>query len=57
MVKFYFLELIILVKESIDDIIGMYLIDDEGEIIIREVKGKFINGCFMAIEVMVIFNF
>ncbi|MHC5728642.1 MAG: photosystem II reaction center protein Psb28, partial [Nostoc sp.] len=26
------------------DITGMYLIDEEGEIITREVKAKFVNG-------------
>ena len=29
---------------STDDITGMYMIDEEGEIITREVKAKFING-------------
>jgi photosystem II protein len=27
-----------------EDITGMYMIDEEGEIITREVKAKFING-------------
>ncbi len=27
-----------------DDITGMYMIDEEGEIITREVKAKFVNG-------------
>lgn len=29
---------------STEEITGMYLIDEEGEIITREVKAKFING-------------
>ncbi|MDJ0674001.1 MAG: photosystem II reaction center protein Psb28 [Calothrix sp. MO_167.B42] len=29
---------------STEEITGMYMIDEEGEIITREVKGKFING-------------
>jgi photosystem II protein len=29
---------------STEDITGMYMIDEEGEIITREVKAKFING-------------
>ena len=54
MAKFYFLEPTILAKESTDDITGMYLIDEEGEIITREVKGKFINGRPTAVEATVI---
>ncbi|MBW4633273.1 MAG: photosystem II reaction center protein Psb28 [Iphinoe sp. HA4291-MV1] len=27
-----------------EEITGMYMIDEEGEIVTREVKGKFING-------------
>ncbi|MHC5935007.1 photosystem II reaction center protein Psb28 [Nostoc sp.] len=34
----------ILDQGSTEDITGMYLIDEEGEIITREVKAKFING-------------
>ena len=29
---------------STEDITGMYMIDEEGEILTREVKAKFING-------------
>ena len=29
---------------STQDITGMYMIDDEGELLTREVKAKFING-------------
>ncbi|MGB3532393.1 MAG: photosystem II reaction center protein Psb28 [Microcoleaceae cyanobacterium] len=34
------------------EITGMYMIDEEGEIITREVKGKFINGKAAALEVL-----
>jgi photosystem II protein len=33
-----------------EDITGMYMIDEEGEIVTREVKGKFINGKPEALE-------
>ncbi|NEP11834.1 MAG: photosystem II reaction center protein Psb28 [Symploca sp. SIO2C1] len=36
-------------KESIE---GMYMIDEEGEIVTRDVKGKFVNGQPEALEVM-----
>ncbi|WP_066376725.1 MULTISPECIES: photosystem II reaction center protein Psb28 [unclassified Anabaena] len=35
---------------STEEVTGMYLIDEEGEIVTREVKGKFINGKPEAIE-------
>ena len=31
-------------KDSLNEITGMYLIDEEGEITCRDVKAKFING-------------
>ncbi|AUT02184.1 photosystem II reaction center protein Psb28 [Nostoc sp. CENA543] len=34
----------ILDQATTEDITGMYLIDEEGELITREVKAKFING-------------
>ncbi|ARV62754.1 photosystem II reaction center protein Psb28 [Nostocales cyanobacterium HT-58-2] len=37
-------------SSSTEEITGMYLIDDEGEIVTREVKGKFINGKPEALE-------
>lgn len=40
----------ILSQGSTDEITGMYLIDEEGELITREVKGKFINGKPEALE-------
>jgi photosystem II protein len=52
---FYFQEPKILSEEnSGDEITGMYLVDEEGEIITREVKGKFVNGKPMAIEAVLI---
>ena len=51
---FYFEDPNILSKESSDEITGMYLVDDEGEIVSREVKGKFINGEARAIEAVLI---
>ena len=51
---FYFEDPNILSKESTDEITGMYLIDDEGEIFSKEVKGKFINGEARAIEAVLI---
>ncbi|MEA5617773.1 photosystem II reaction center protein Psb28 [Cronbergia sp. UHCC 0137] len=41
---FIFTKPTILGQNSTDDITGMYMIDEEGEIVIREVKAKFING-------------
>jgi photosystem II 13kDa protein len=54
--KFYFDQPTILGDQQTEEITGMYLIDEEGEIVTREVKGKFINGKPMAIEATVIFN-
>jgi photosystem II 13kDa protein len=52
---FYFQEPKILSEENVgDDITGMYLVDEEGEIVTREVKGKFVNGKPMAIEAVLI---
>jgi photosystem II 13kDa protein len=51
---FYFEDPQILKKESSDEITGLYLIDDEGEIVTREVKGKFINGEARAIEAVLV---
>ncbi|MGL5065230.1 MAG: photosystem II reaction center protein Psb28 [Microcoleus sp.] len=31
-------------SSSTEDITGMYMIDEEGELVTREVKAKFING-------------
>lgn len=51
---FYFEDPNILSKESSEEITGMYLVDDEGEIVSREVKGKFVNGEARAIEAVLI---
>ncbi|MGV2827837.1 photosystem II reaction center protein Psb28 [Myxosarcina sp. GI1(2024)] len=51
---FYFDEPQILNKESTDEVTGMYLVDQEGEIVTREVKGKFVNGEPKAIEATLI---
>ncbi|MBD2293870.1 photosystem II reaction center protein Psb28 [Anabaena sphaerica FACHB-251] len=40
----------ILREGSTDEITGMYMVDEEGEILTREVKGKFINGKPEALE-------
>ena len=47
---FYFESPQIIDKERNEEIEGMYLIDEEGEIVTREVKGKFINGKPTAVE-------
>ena len=54
--KFYFDQPTILGDQQTEEITGMYLVDEEGEIVTREVKGKFINGKPTAIEATVIFN-
>jgi photosystem II protein len=51
---FYFDSPKILSNESTDEITGMYLVDEEGEIITREVKGKFVNGKPTAVEAIII---
>ena len=51
---FYFDSPKVLSSESTEDITGMYMIDEEGEIITREVKGKFINGKPEALEAVLI---
>jgi photosystem II protein len=51
---FYFDAPNILSNENNDEITGMYLVDEEGEIVTREVKGKFINGKPTAIEAVLI---
>lgn len=37
-------------QNSTEEITGMYLIDEEGELITREVKARFVNGKPEAIE-------
>jgi photosystem II 13kDa protein len=47
---FYFEKPQALSSDSTNDITGMYLLDEEGELVTREVKAKFINGQPAAIE-------
>lgn len=47
---FYFEDPIALSSTSFEDITGMYMIDEEGELLTREVKAKFINGQPKALE-------
>ncbi|MCT7952822.1 photosystem II reaction center protein Psb28 [Ancylothrix sp. C2] len=47
---FYFQDPKALAQESTDEITGMYMIDEEGEISTREVKAKFVNGKASALE-------
>lgn len=51
---FYFDSPKALSQESSEQITGMYLIDEEGEIVTREVKGKFVNGRPTALEAILI---
>jgi photosystem II 13kDa protein len=41
-----------LAQTTTEDVTGMYMIDEEGEIITREVKAKFVNGKPEALEVL-----
>jgi photosystem II 13kDa protein len=54
--SFYFEKPAILGNDVNEDVTGMYMIDEEGEIITREVKAKFINGKPEALEVLYIMN-
>ena len=54
--RFNFNEPTIFAKESTDEITGMYLVDEEGEIITREVKGKFVNCRPTSVEAVLIMN-
>ena len=51
---FYFQSPKILAEGVTEEITGMYLIDEEGELVTREVKGKFINGKAEALEAILI---
>jgi len=51
---FYFQNPDALGRTSTDDITGMYLVDDEGELSTREVKAKFVNGQPEALEALYI---
>jgi len=47
---FIFIHPQILEKTSTADITGMYLVDEEGELVTREVKARFLNGKPEALE-------
>ncbi len=47
---FYFEKPLALAEDTQQDIMGMYLIDEEGELVSRDVNGKFVNGKPTAIE-------
>jgi photosystem II 13kDa protein len=53
---FIFIKPEILDQDRNDDITGMYLIDDEGEIVIQSVKAKFINGRPEELEATYVMN-
>jgi photosystem II 13kDa protein len=54
--SFYFAQPDIFGNEATADITGLYMIDEEGEIVSREVKAKFVNGKPAAIEAIHIMN-
>jgi photosystem II protein len=54
--RFSFNEPTIFAKESTDEITGMYLVDEEGEIVAKDVKGKFVNGRPSSIEAFLTMN-
>jgi len=47
---FYFQNPKALGNDTTEEVTGMYMIDEEGELITREVKAKFINGKPEALE-------
>jgi photosystem II protein len=49
---FYFQNPKALASTSTEEITGMYLVDEEGELVTREVKAKFINGKPEALEAL-----
>lgn len=51
---FYFKNPKALSNSSTEDITGMYLIDEEGELMTREVNAKFVNGQAAALEALYI---
>ena len=53
---FYFENPTVLDTDRNDEITGMYLLDEEGEIVTREVKGKFVNGKAQSIESILVMN-
>jgi photosystem II 13kDa protein len=51
---FYFQNPKALSNDSTSDITGMYMVDEEGEIVTREVKARFVNGQPEALEAIYI---
>lgn len=49
---FYFQNPEALSNDSTNDITGMYLLDEEGELATKEVKAKFVNGQPEALEAL-----
>ena len=47
---FYFESPQAIQEDYTEEITGMYMVDEEGELVTREVKGKFINGKAHALE-------
>ena len=47
---FVFEEPLALAPETLGDITGMYMVDEEGELVTREVKARFVNGKAFALE-------
>jgi photosystem II protein len=47
---FVFEEPLALAPETMGDITGMFLVDEEGELVSREVKARFVNGKASSIE-------
>lgn len=54
--SFYFEKPAIFGDDVTEDVTGLYMIDEEGEIVCREVKAKFINGKPEALEAVYIMN-
>lgn len=50
--SFYFQNPKALDNDRTDEVTGMYMVDEEGEIVTREVKAKFVNGKPEALEVI-----
>jgi photosystem II protein len=48
---FVFEEPVALDPSSMGDITGMFMVDEEGEMVTREVKARFVNGKAAALEV------
>lgn len=44
----------VLGNDTSEEITGMYMVDEEGEIVTREVKGVFVNGQARALEAILI---